>query len=274
VLLAAVTFAAETGADRHAWQLPCVMRAYLAMQGYLHEAVTVMGSAAAAATRLDDPLGQAVSLRALGNACVHIGDHDQARAHLERCLPLYQRLGDRRGEAWAQQNLSVLAEAEGRYADALGHDEKALRLFQAIGHETGEAEMLNGVGWCHALLGDYQRARGFCEQSLALITKLGGGDFEYRVWDTLGYTEFHLGDFARAAAHFEFALGQCRDYGDRFGEAVILTHVGDARQAVGELPQARQAWQQALTIYKDLEHADADKVRAKLASTAGLVRLG
>jgi tetratricopeptide (TPR) repeat protein len=239
VLLAAVTFAAETGADRHAWQLPCVMRAYLAMQGYLHEAVTVMGSAAAAATRLDDPLGQAVSLRALGNACVHIGDHDQARAHLERCLPLYQRLGDRRGEAWAQQNLSVLAEAEGRYADALGHDERAL-----------------------------QRARGFCEQSLALITKLGGGDFEYRVWDTLGYTEFHLGDFARAAAHFEFALGQCRDYGDRFGEAVILTHVGDARQAVGELPQARQAWQQTLTIYKDLEHADADKVRANLASTA------
>jgi tetratricopeptide (TPR) repeat protein len=268
VLLAAVTFAAETGADRHAWQLPCVMRAYLAMQGYLHEAVTVMGSAAAAATRLDDPLGQAVSLRALGNACVHIGDHDQARAHLERCLPLYQRLGDRRGEAWAQQNLSVLAEAEGRYADALGHDEKALRLFQAIGMRLERPKCSTASAGAMLFLAITSAPGGFCEQSLALITKLGGGDFEYRVWDTLGYTEFHLGDFARAAAHFEFALGQCRDYGDRFGEAVILTHVGDARQAVGELPQARQAWQQALTIYKDLEHADADKVRANLASTA------
>jgi tetratricopeptide (TPR) repeat protein len=99
------------------------------------------------------------------------------------------------------------------------------------------------LGSLHAEADGGRLARAFCEQSLALITKLGGGEFEYRVWDTFGYTEFHLGDFARAAAHFEFALGLCRDYGDRFGEAVILAHVGDARHAAGELPQARQAWQ-------------------------------
>ena len=127
--------------------------------------------------------------------------------------------------------------------------------------------MLNGIAWCHALLGDYQQARAFCEQSLALIAELGGCDFEYSVWDTLGYIELHLGDFAQAAAHFEFALGLCRDHGDRYSEAGILTHVGDARHAAGELPQARQAWQQALAIYDDIHHPDADKVRAKLAST-------
>jgi DNA-binding SARP family transcriptional activator len=102
VLLAAVTLAAETGADSHAWQLPWAMSEYLHRRGYPHEHVTVMGSGLAAATRLDDALGQARSLRGLGIACASTGNFDQARAHLECCLPLYQRLDDRMGEAWAR----------------------------------------------------------------------------------------------------------------------------------------------------------------------------
>ena len=86
------------------------------------------------------------------------------------------------------------------------------------------------------------------------------------VWDTLGYIEFHLGDFARAADHFELALALCRDRGDRGSLAWILTHAGNARHAVGELPQARRAWQQALAIFDDLQHPSAGRVRAKLAS--------
>jgi tetratricopeptide (TPR) repeat protein len=267
VLLAAVTLAAEIGADRHAWQLPWAMRDYLYKRGYLRERVTVMGTALAAAIRLDDALGQAMSLRGLGSACASTGDLDQARVYLEQCLPLYQRLGDRMGEAWAQQNLAVLAEHQGRYADGLGHSERALRLFQAIGHEAGEAELLGNVAWFHALIGDYQAARASCEHSLALIAKVGRCDFEGPVWDTLGYIELRLGAFARSVAHFEFALALCRDHGNRYTEAGILAHVGDARHLAGELPQARQAWQQALAIYEDIDPVNAGKVRAKLAST-------
>jgi tetratricopeptide (TPR) repeat protein len=67
------------------------------------------------------------------------------------------------------------------------------------------------------------------------------------------------------AAHFEYALGQSRHHGHRSNEADILAHLGDARYAAGELPQARQAWQQALAIYDEIDHADTRKVRAKLA---------
>jgi DNA-binding SARP family transcriptional activator len=269
VLLAAVALAAETGTHSHAWQLPWAMTAYLNRRGYLQERVTVMGTALAAATRLDDPLGQAMSMRGLGSACTETGDHDQSRAHLEHCLPLYRRLGDRHGEAWAQYNLSVLAGVQGRYADALGHSEQALRLFRAIGDEAGQALLLNGAAMCHILLGDYQQARAFCEQSLALIGKLDDCHLEYYVRDTLGYTELHIGDVARAAEHFELALVLCRDSGDRYTEAEILSHLGDARHAAGEVPAARQAWQQALAVYDDFHHPDADKIRAKLASTEG-----
>jgi len=266
VLLAAVTFAAETRSDSHAWQLPRAMMAYLLRRGYVHERVTVMGAALAAATRLDDTLGQAVSLRGLGSAYINAGDYDQARAHLEHCLPMFARLGDRMGEAVAQHNLTYLASALGRSEEGLRHGERALRLYRALGDETGEAEMLSNLAWFHALRGSYQRARAFCEQSLALTGKLGGCHFDFSVWDTLGYAELCLGDLPQAAAHFECALAICREYGNRHDEAGILINVGDARRAAGELPQARQAWQQALDIYDDIQHPGADKVRAKLAS--------
>jgi tetratricopeptide (TPR) repeat protein len=135
-----------------------------------------------------------------------------------------------------------------------------------IGHEAGEAELLGNVAWFHALLGDYQQARALCEQSLALIAKIGHCDFEGAVWDTLGCIELGLGDLAPSVAHLELALALCRDHGNRYTEAGILNHVGEARHLAGELPQARQAWQQALASYEDIHPANADRVRAKLAS--------
>jgi tetratricopeptide (TPR) repeat protein len=268
VLLATAALTAETGTDRRAWQLACAMGEYFRKRGYPREQVTVMASALAAATRLDDPLGQAMSLRRLGMAYFSASDYEQARAYLEHCLPLYRRLGDRHGEAVAQQDLSHVANVQGRYADALGHLEQARGLFHAIGHALGEAETLGNSGWHYALLGYYQRARELTEQSLALTARLGGGSFEHSFWDTLGYIELQLGHFAQATAHFEAALTLSRDNSDTLIEGLILIHLGDARHAAGELPQARQAWQRALAIFDDLQHPSAGKVRAKLARSA------
>jgi tetratricopeptide (TPR) repeat protein len=84
-----------------------------------------------------------------------------------------------------------------------------------------------------------------------------------------GYIEFHLGNLARAAAHFESALSLCRYQDNRLTEAGILTRTGDVHHAVGELPQARQAWQPALIIYDDIHHPEAGNVRAKLDQHRG-----
>ena len=68
-----------------------------------------------------------------------LGDYDQALAHTAACLTLYQRLGDRLGEAEVQFSLArTVAESQGRYADALEHAEQALRLYQAA-RQTGRA---------------------------------------------------------------------------------------------------------------------------------------
>jgi hypothetical protein len=60
----------------------------------------------------------------------------------------------------------------------------------------------------------------------------------------------------------------------RSNEASVLTHLGDARHAAGESALAREAWQRALAILDDIEHPDADQVRAKLASTTNPLSQG
>ena len=267
VLLAALTLAARSGFDVHAWQLSWAMTPFLRARGHWQEWAAAQRTALAAATRLGDTAAQALSGRLLANACTGLGDHDQARGHFASSLTLYQRLGNRLGEAKVQHNLGGLAERQGRYADALGHAGQALRLFKAAGDKAGEAQALNDVGWYHGLLGDYQQARTFCRQALTLCAEIFDHWMEGHAWDSLGYAEHHLGNLAEAAACYQRALSLHRESGYRFGEAETLTHLGDTRQAAGDLAQAREAWQQALAILEDLQLPDADQVRDKLTST-------
>jgi tetratricopeptide (TPR) repeat protein len=265
VLLAAVNLAAGSGYDSHAWQLSSAIASFLRIRGHWQQWAATQRTALAAATRQGDTAGQALSSRLLANACMNLGDHDQAHRHFAGSLALYQQLGSHRGEAKAHQNLGGLAERQGRYADALGHGQQALRLYQAIGDKASEAEALNDVGWYYGLLGDYQQTRALCMRSLRLNAEVGNRLADGSTWDSLGYAEHHLGNLAEAATCYQRALGLHQGAGARLYEAATLTRLGDTRHAAGQLAQAHQAWQQALAILEDLQHPDADEVRAKLA---------
>ena len=270
VLLAAITLAVPFGFDVHAWQLPWALAPYLQARGHWQEWAATQRTALAAATRLGDMAAQAVSSRLLAAAYSDLGDYDESARLFTASLTLYQRLGNRLGEAKVQHNLAALAEGQGRYADVLGHAEKALSLYQAIGDKASEAAALNNVGWTHCLLGDYEQARALCRQALALCTEVGHHWLEGYVWDSLGYAEHHLGNLGEAAACYQRALSLHREAGDRFTEAEALAHLGETCQAANQPTQARDAWQQALAIFDDLQNSDAaDKVRAMLASTDG-----
>ena len=270
VLLAAVTLAAQSGFDVHAWQLPWALVPFLQTRGHWQEWAATQRTALSAATRLGEAAGQAVCSRLLAAAYSDLGNYDESARLFTESLTMYQRLGNLLGEAKVQHNLAVLAEGQGRYADVLAHTEKALGLYQALGDKASEAAALNNVGWTYGLLGDYEQARAFCRQALALCTEVGHHLLEGYVWDSLGYAEQHTGNLGEAAACYQRALSLHRETGDRFTEAESLTHLGETYRAAGELVQAQGAWQEALAIFDDLRNHDAaDKIRAMLARTEG-----
>jgi tetratricopeptide (TPR) repeat protein/transcriptional regulator with XRE-family HTH domain len=262
VLLAAVDLAFDSGLNEHVWQIPSAMMPFMATRGRNLEWAATKRAATAATIRYN------AAIIASGGPDWNgtLGDYEQVAELYADGLKLYQQLGDRRGEAMYLVGLAAIAEYQRQYAEALGHAEQAADLFRGIGDKAGEAEMLNDAGRYHAFLGDYRQARELCRQALAVNTDYGSRHLEGNIWNSLGYTEYHAGHFGEAAACSERAVSIFRAVGDRWGEADALTNVGDIRRATGELPTARQAWQQALAILDDLQHPDAAKIRIKLAS--------
>jgi tetratricopeptide (TPR) repeat protein len=198
-----------------------------------------------------------------------LGDYLWVPEYYASMASLYQQLGNRRGQALCLTGLAALAEYQGHYAEALGHAEQAASLFRDIGDKAGEADLLSAAGWHHALLGDYPQARRSCRRALALndAADYGSRHLEGNICNSLGYTEYHAGHLGEAVVCYERALSIFRAVGNRWGEADTLTNLGEIRRAVGDLPQAQEAWQQAHDILDDLQHPDAAKIRAKLAST-------
>jgi len=67
----------------------------------------------------------------------------------------------------------------------------------------------------------------------------------------------------------EDSLAIDRELGDPHGQAEALRELGVTLRALGRPEEARAHWRQALAIFKRLQSADADQVRALLAADPG-----
>jgi tetratricopeptide (TPR) repeat protein len=266
VLLAAVDHGAATGFDTHTWQLAWSLCSFLDRRGHWRDWAATSRTAVAATGRLADPTAQADARRNLALAYSRLGRFDDAHTELGHALDLYRRAADQVGQAHTHQSLAYLWERQGHPARALDHCRRALDLHQAAGHQFGQAYALNTVGWCHALLGDHQQALTYCRQALTLHQNLEDRIGRAHTCDSLGYAHHHLGQHTQAITCYQNAIDLFRELGDRYQEATTMTQLGDTHHAAGNPTAAHDAYHQALTILDDLDHPDADTVRAKLAT--------
>ncbi|HEU4396504.1 MAG TPA: BTAD domain-containing putative transcriptional regulator, partial [Actinomycetota bacterium] len=264
VLTGAVTLAAAAGFDVHAWQLAAAMTEFLERRGHWHDWIATNTVALAAAARLGDRSAQAPAHRGLARAHALLGHRDDARQHLEQALRLFVELDDRIGQATTRLSLGGLLAMHGRHREALGHARDALELFHATGYLDGQARALNNIGWYHAQLGDYESALSPCLRALELQREIGDRRGEADTWDSLGYVYHHLGRYREATTTYGRSLELYRELGDRYSEADSLNHAGETHHAAGDVDAARRAWQLALTILEQLNHPDAERVRARL----------
>lgn len=264
VLLAAVDHAAATGFDTYTGHLSWTLDTFLDRRGHWHDQVATSRAAVAAAQRLADHTTQARAHRTLATAYIRLGRFDDADTQLRHALDLATRAGDQTMQAHTHHNLAHVWERRGRPAQALDHAQQALHLHRVTGHQAGQADALNSVGWYHALLGDHQQGLTHCQQALTLQQQLSHRFGQAAAWDSLGYAHRHLGQHAQAIGCYQHAHILFQDLGDRYEEAVTLTYLGETQHAAGDPRAARAAWRLALTIFDELDHPDAEQVRAKL----------
>jgi len=264
VLLAATCHAAETGFDTHAWQLPWALTTFLDRQGHWLDLATAQHTALDATRRLADLPGQARTHRYLARAYTLLGRNHDADTHYRDALDLYGQSGDHGGQVPIHLNLALVAERQGRYADALEHSRRALELSRIARTKVGQANALNAIGWYQTLLGDHRQAIEDCQQALALLQEIGDLHGEATTWDSLGYAHHHLGRYQEAVTCYQHAIDLYRNVGDRYEEAATLTRLGETHHATNDPLAAHETWQRALDILDELDHPDADHLRARL----------
>ncbi|MBI1762603.1 MAG: tetratricopeptide repeat protein [Acidobacteria bacterium] len=182
-------------------------------------------TALAAAARLGRHKAEGRHLLAMGQACLRLGEYENARPHFDRALTIAQEFTDHSGTARALNGLGALSYEAGEFARAFDQHTQALEAARLANDPRAAAQALGGQGLAHAAMGMPDEAQATFELALAITREIG---------DLAG----------QGQAHFHFAL---------------------AHEKAGERAQAVAQAQTALALLQQVESNLVDAVREQLA---------
>jgi transcriptional regulator with XRE-family HTH domain/tetratricopeptide (TPR) repeat protein len=267
VLLQATAQAAAAGFIARAWQIWIHQAMYLADQRYWADFRAAGQAVLAAAQAAGDQAALGWTHTFLGWLGASTGAHDEDLDHLNQAQDHFRRAGDLHGHAWACLFTVRPTGHRGDWARAARQAEQVLASFRRTGDRYGERGALVVLGECQTHLGNYDLACGYARQAL----ELGAGPDERAnsafAWNVLGLVHTQLGEHREAISCYRQALDRARGWKTPLARrwlASLLASHGDACQAAGDLPSARQAWQQALQIRNNLGLPDSRRIRARL----------
>jgi DNA-binding SARP family transcriptional activator/tetratricopeptide (TPR) repeat protein len=265
VLIAAVNHATAARLDHHIYHLAWTLVVFLDRQGLWLDSLATQHLALAAAERVGDRSGQALTIQEIGRGKWRLGQYDSAYRHFQHALDLFSELGDHVGKARTHLRFGLVLERRNQISEALNGAEEAHRLYEAAGHKWGQAKALNAIGWYCTLLGDHPRAVTHCRQALTRFQEIDDQEGQADTWDSLGHAHHRLGDHEQALVCYQRSIDLYREIGARRGEADTMVRVGDTHDDIGDREAATNAWQHALTILEQLGHPDAEHVRDRLS---------
>ncbi|GAA1642231.1 BTAD domain-containing putative transcriptional regulator [Catellatospora bangladeshensis] len=245
-LLGAVEAAAGNGLSDLAWELAHAMVAWCDMGGHTAEWEQTHRTALAACRAGGNLLGEAVTLRGLGQLHLYRDHYEEAAEAFSRSRLLFARLGNLCGQAAALAGLGTGHRIRGELDDALDCYRQALEAYRMLGHRHGEAYALGALGMVWLARGDLAEAFRDFGTGLRLADEIGDAHRSALLTRQLGLARLRSGDLAHARADLTAALDRFAVLGDAHCEAYCLTDL-----AALEAPEvAVRRLTQALEIFE------------------------
>lgn len=135
-----------------------------------------------------------------GRIACHTGDHTQLGRQLCReGLALARLRSDREMEAWLLLEMAILSGSnEEGYTDAITIAKEGLALAHELQDEAAIAQGFNMLGELYRLVGDDEQARRAYEQSLATCRETGEQFREAMMLTNLSFVAYNAGEFEKA----------------------------------------------------------------------------
>ncbi|HVU91606.1 MAG TPA: tetratricopeptide repeat protein, partial [Jatrophihabitans sp.] len=122
-----------------------------------------------------DPRRTAIARAFVGHLAREQGDYDAAANCYAAAAAASARIGNRRGVAWAEHDLGLLALDRGDGAAAERHLREGLRLFRDLDYDWAVAVCAWGLGTARLRAGDRDEAAALLAEALARHRALGDG---------------------------------------------------------------------------------------------------
>ena len=243
-------------------------------QGHWNEAVTLGQAALAAACTIGDRRGQAWALNKLSVVQRRTGDYPAATASLTQTLQLFGDLGDRRGQAWALDDLGAVRQLTGDLAAASASLCQALQLSSELGDRHCQAVVLRHLGMVQRRTGDHPAATASLTRALELYQDLGDRHGQAGASINLGDLLSLSSAHNDALGYFAQALNIARDIGAPVLQARALEGMGRCHVRDGNPGRGTAHLQQALAIYQSIGAPEAKSVETALLEQARMTKGG
>lgn len=212
------------------------------------------------------PKQRAVVLANMGNVARRLGYYDQARRSLEMSIELRQRVNRSASTSLvARSLLGVVAVAQQRFDVAKQLFTDALQEHRQAGHQMYESYILGYLSNYHCQLGAYTEALDCAEQDLAILDQLNHLAERALRLAQLAHIWLRLGNIQQAYEFGQHALVTAEEQGEQHHHAMSLTIMGEILLARHEYAAAKQLFQQAHALRKQL-----GQVTLSMEGVAGL----
>lgn len=217
-------------------------------QGDLGQALVHYQQSAQAEEQAENPGGIASALQGVGLVHSLNGNFALALPAYEKNLSISRTLKDQAQLAAALQKVAATRFALGEYATALQLYEETLRVREAVADEFEIARALLDVGITHVSLNQFAEAINFEERSRALFAKLKQPAGVANALLSLALVHYLKQDFTQSLAQAEAAATFAKQAGDNDQLWQARYRAGKCQQQLKQLPLARQALTEAVTL--------------------------
>ncbi len=165
-----------------------------------------------------------------------------ALAAYDRIVEMAQKLGNKRAEADAFQNIGNAQYFLRNLPDALAAFGRRLVIEREVANDEGIAAALLGMATVHYSFFEYSDALNLYREALGLQEKLGDTAGVATTLVSTGNVQYVQGDYAGAITDYRRSRDLCRKATDSRGEARALAGLGRAFAAQGDLAAALDAY--------------------------------
>jgi tetratricopeptide (TPR) repeat protein len=204
----------------------------------LREAEDTIREALALYRAIEDRLGEANTLHALGVLYVRTDRLSEGRSAYREALDLYKFIGDSLGEANTRKMLGDLSMRTDRFEEAENTYNQALDLYRSIEASLGEANVLKSLGDLYVRTGRFMETKTKYNEALQLFRSIGARLGEANTLVGLGNLHLAHKDATMAFRCFRDVLQLYQEIGDTVGTAAVSGYMSRAAFAAGRVQRA------------------------------------